>query len=202
MNTMRFPLLSFLVLSLLVPTLAMASKVEDYSQTINIFREAPETKPFFDTAYGYAVFPKIGKGAFVVGGAYGSGQVYHEDKVTGFTRLVKASFGLQVGGESFSQIIFFQDKRAYDEFTTGEFGLNANATVVVIRGGGHAQTGSSGTTAGESGVGTMGPQTTKYKKGMAVFVRIRGGAMFDVSVAGQKFSFKPYVEPPRSQTLQ
>lgn len=185
-------LLALIVLTILLPNISTATEVEDYSKSIDVFRESPQAQPFFAHSYGYAVFPAIGKGAFVVGGAYGKGQVYVDHKVTGITRLVKASIGLQIGGKSFSQIIFFQDKRAYDEFTSGEFGLDAEASAIIIVGGGSAQTGSSGTTAGESGLGKMGKQTEGvYRKGLAIFVCQQGGFMFEASVAGQKFSFEP-----------
>jgi len=185
-------LLALFVLTMLIPNFSIASEAEDYSKSIDVFRESPQAQPFFANSYGYAVFPVIGKGAFVVGGAYGKGQVYKDNKVTGITRLVKASIGLQIGGKSFSQIIFFKDKRAYDEFTSGEFGLDAEAAAVIIVGGGSAQTGSSGTTAGESGMGKMGQQAEGvYRKGLAIFVRQKGGLMFEASVAGQKFSYKP-----------
>ena len=192
MKKINIYLLALFVLTLLVPNISIATEVEDYSKSINVFRDSPQAQPFFANSYGYAVFPVIGKGAFVVGGAYGKGQVYRDNKVTGITRLVKASIGLQIGGKSFSQIIFFEDKRAYDEFTSGEFGLDAEVAAVIIVGGGSAQTGSSGTTAGESGMGKMGQQAEgKYRKGLAIFVRQQGGLMFEASVAGQKFSYKP-----------
>ena len=185
-------LLALFILTILVPNISIATEAEDYSKSIDVFRESPQAQPFFARSYGFAVFPAIGKGAFVVGGAYGKGQVYRGNKVTGITRLVKASIGLQIGGKSFSQIIFFEDKRAYDEFTSGEFGLDVEASAVIIVGGVSAQTGSSGTTAGESGRGKMGRQAEgKYRKGLAIFVRQQGGLMFEASVAGQKFSFKP-----------
>jgi lipid-binding SYLF domain-containing protein len=192
MKKINIYLLALFVLALLVPNISIATEVKDYSKSIDVFRESPQVQPFFANSYGYTVFPVIGKGAFVIGGAYGKGQVYRDNKVTGITRLVKASIGLQIGGKSFSQIIFFEDKRAYDEFTSGEFGLDAEAAAVIIVGGGSAQTGSSGTTAGESGMGKMGQQAEgKYSKGLAIFVRQQGGLMFEASIAGQKFSFKP-----------
>jgi len=192
MKKINIYLLALFVLTLLVPNISIATEVKDYSKSIDVFKESPQVQPFFANSYGYAVFPAIGKGAFIVGGAYGKGQVYRDNKVTGITRLVKASIGLQIGGKSFSQILFFQDKRAYDEFTSGEFGLDAEAAAVIIVGGGSAQTGSSGTTAGESGMGKMGQQAKGvYKKGLAIFVRQQGGLMFEASVAGQKFSYKP-----------
>ena len=91
-------------------SLVFAGAAEDYSSTINVFKESPAVQKFFKNSYGYAVFPTIGKGGFVVGGSYGKGQVYRHGKVTGKTSVVEGSIGFQIGGKAFSQIIFFQDK--------------------------------------------------------------------------------------------
>ena len=109
-----------LVLAIGISGVTWAQEVKDYSGTIEVFRQSPAVQPFFENCYGYAVFPTIGKGGFVVGGAYGRGQVYKKDgKVTGISKLAKVSVGFQAGGQAFSEIIFFEDKRAYDEFTSG-----------------------------------------------------------------------------------
>lgn len=180
------------MMMLLVAYNASASEVEDYSATIDVYRKSPQVQSYFENAFGYAVFPTVGKGGLIVGGAYGRGQVYQAGKVTGITKLVKASIGLQAGGQAFSQIIFFQDKRAYDEFTSGEFAFDAGASAVAITAGAQAQTGSTGSTAGASAGPRTGAQAkVSYRKGMAVFVHAKGGLMFEASVAGQKFTFDP-----------
>lgn len=102
------PLLSLLAIALL-PTTVWA---DPYGDTIKLFKQAGESAAFFENSYGYAVFPTIGKGGFVVGGAYGKGQVYERGKHVGDTAVAKLSIGLQAGGEAYSQIIFFEDKRA------------------------------------------------------------------------------------------
>lgn len=166
---------------------------EDLSSTIAVYMENQQVRPFFENCYGYAVFPTIGKGGFVIGGAYGTGQVYRQGKPTGRTRLVKFSIGWQAGGQAYSQIIFFQDKRAYDEFTSGEFAFDAQASAVAITAGVQAKAGSEGATASA----TAGPKTAKqapisYHKGMVVFVHAIGGLMFEAAVAGQKYGFEPF----------
>lgn len=171
---------------------ALAAGAEDYSATLKVFRDSPVTQPYFRDAYGYAVFPKIGKGGVGIGGAFGKGQVYRNDQVTGFCRVVQLSIGFQFGGQAYSEIIFFQDKRAYDEFTSGSFEFDAKASAVAITAGAQARTGTTGTSAGTS----IGPQTGKqlvahYVKGMAVFVHIKGGLMYEAAVGGQKFGFDP-----------
>lgn len=171
---------------------AVAAEVEDYSSTINVFKESPAVTKFFKNSYGYAVFPTIGKAGFVVGGSYGKGQVYRDGKVTGKTSVMEGSIGFQLGGEAFSQIIFFQDKRAYDEFTSGNFEFGATAQAVVITAGAQAKAGTAGMSAGASAGPKTGVQAeTEYVKGMATFVHSKGGLMYEASIGGQKFSFEP-----------
>ena len=192
MKKYRFYLPAIFVMIVLIFTISSASAAEDYSSTINVFKQSPPVQAYFKNAYGYAVFPTVGKGGLGIGGAYGKGQVYHDGKVTGTTKLTKISIGFQAGGQAFSQIIFFQDKRAYDDFTTGQFAFDAQASAVAITAGVQAQAGSTGATAGAS----AGPKTgahaeTNYYKGMAIFVHTKGGLMYEAAIAGQKFSFKP-----------
>jgi lipid-binding SYLF domain-containing protein len=192
MKKYRFCLPAVLVIIVMILTISSASAAEDYSSTINVFKKSPQVQPYFKNAYGYAVFPTIGKGGLGIGGAYGKGQVYRGGKVTGTTKLMKVSVGFQAGGQAFSQMIFFQDKRAYDEFTSGQFAFDAQASAVAITAGVQAQAGSTGATAGAS----AGPKTgahaeTSYYKGMAIFVHTKGGLMYEAAIAGQKFSFKP-----------
>jgi len=167
-------------------------QAEKYSRTIETFRKSPAVQPFFKNAYGYAVFPTIGKGGFLVGGAYGSGQVYRRGKVTGTTKIFKGTFGFQLGGQAFSEIIFFEDKRAYGDFTSGNFEFDAAASAVVITAGAQAKAGTEGVTAGASAGPATGAQAkTSYQNGMAVFIHTLGGLMYEATIGGQKFSFKP-----------
>jgi lipid-binding SYLF domain-containing protein len=169
-----------------------SAQADSYSNTIDVFKKSPAVQPFFKNAYGYAVFPTVGKGGIGIGGAYGKGQVYKGGKVTGTTKLFKATIGFQLGGQAFSEIIFFQDKRAYDDFTSGEFEFDAAASVVAITAGAQAKAGTEGATAGASAGPETGTQAkTNYRKGMAVFVHAKGGLMYEAAIGGQKFSFKP-----------
>jgi hypothetical protein len=90
--------------------------VQDYSGTINMFKGNQTVAPYFNSAYGYAVFPTIGKGAVGIGGAHGKGQVYTGGAVTGFTSMTQITIGFQLGGQAYREIIFFKDKRAYEDF--------------------------------------------------------------------------------------
>lgn len=169
-------------------TLAMADK---YTNTIETFKKSEATQPFFKSAYGFAIFPTVGKAGIGLGGAYGKGQVYREGKVTGETSLMKASIGLQLGGQAFSEIIFFEDERAYTDYTSGNFEFDASASAVAITAGMQAKVGTEGTSAGASAGPATGTQAkTSYQKGMAVFIHTKGGLMYEASIGGQKFSFK------------
>lgn len=189
----KVALVSLLTLALIVPLLAGAAEVKDDSSTISVFKSSPTVQPFFKNAYGYAVFPTVGSAAFVVGGAYGEGQVYRGGKVTGTVKLVHASIGWQLGGKAYSEIVFFQDKRAYDTFTAGEFAFDAKASAVAITAGAQAQA----STAGSSASATAGPKTgaqseAQYNNGMATFVHSKGGLMGSLALGGQKFSYTPF----------
>ena len=123
---------------------------DDYARTIETFKKSKAVQPFFKNSYGYAVFPTIGKGGIGIGGSFGTGQVYRGGKVTGTTKIFKGSIGFQLGGQAFSEIIFFQDKRAYDDFTSGEFEFDATASAVAITAGAQAKAGTEGASAGVS----------------------------------------------------
>ncbi len=172
---------------------AMADRsVVDYSATIDVYKNAPQAKTYFASAYGYAVFPTVGKGGFVIGGGHGKGQVYRGGKVTGFTSISQVTVGFQAGGQAFSEIVFLEDKRAYDEFTSGNFEFDATASAVAITAGAQASTGGTGNSAGAS----AGPKTAalakvNYRHGMATFIHAKGGLMYEATLGGQKFTFKP-----------
>jgi hypothetical protein len=176
------------VLVFMLSGLALADK---YTDTIEVYKKSEAVQPFFKSAYGYVVFPTIGKGGLGIGGAYGKGQVYQGGKVTGEASLVKLSIGWQAGGQAFSQMIFLEDKRAYDEFTSGNFEFDASASAVAITAGVEAKAGTEGATASASAGPATGAQAkTSYHKGMAVFTHAKGGLMYEASIGGQKFSFK------------
>jgi lipid-binding SYLF domain-containing protein len=164
---------------------------DEYSDTVEVFKKAGESAKFFDSSYGYAVFPSIGKGGLGIGAAHGKGKVYEQGKYVGDTSMTQVSVGLQAGGQAYSQVIFFQDKRAFDEFTSGNFEFGAGVSAVAITAGVSGSAGTTGSSAGASGgkndAGTRG----KYYKGMAVFTVAKGGLMYEASLGGQKYKYKP-----------
>jgi lipid-binding SYLF domain-containing protein len=188
----RFNFVLFLLMTLFVINLSNIAFADSYSDTIEIFKKSDATRLFFKSSYGYALFPTVGKGGIVIGGAYGEGKVFKKGKSTGTVSLAKISIGFQLGGQAFSEIIFFQDKRAYSEFTSGSFEFDASASAVAITAGAQATAGTQGVTAGaSSGPSTGDYADINYSKGMAVFVHTKGGLMYEASIGGQKFSFTP-----------
>ena len=178
--------------SLLIMALANPVQADQYADTIAVYKNVDTVRPFFDSAYGYAVFPAVGKGGIGIGGAFGKGQVYRKGKVTGSVSLVKATIGFQLGGQAFSEIIFFEDERAYNDFTSGNFEFDASASAVAITAGVQAKAGTEGTTAGVSAGPATGKQApSTYRKGTAIFIHTLGGLMYEASVGGQKFNFTP-----------
>ncbi len=131
----------------------------------------PSIATFFDAAKGYAVFPTIGKGGFVVGGAYGKGVLYEKGKHVGYCDLSQGSIGLQIGGQGYSEIIFFQTADALRTFKAGEFAFAGQVSGVAVKAGASAD--------------------ADYQAGVAVFTRPKGGLMGEASIGGQNFTFEP-----------
>ena len=183
---------SAVVLTSAMSLLSGLAWADSYSDTVELFKKAGASTWYFDKSYGYAVFPTIGKGGLIVGGAHGSGRVYQNGQYVGDTSMTQVSVGLQVGGQAYSQIIFFEDKRSFDDFTSGNFEFDAGVSAVALKAAASGSAGTTGTSAGTSD--QSGDATTRgsgYYKGLAVFTIIKGGAMAEAAVAGQKFSYSP-----------
>jgi lipid-binding SYLF domain-containing protein len=179
------------ILALLLVLPLSKAFADEYSDTIRIFRNAGESASFFGGSYGYAVFPTIGKGGFVVGAAHGSGRVYRRGKYVGDTSMTQITVGAQLGGQAYRQMIFFENKGAFDEFTSGNFEFGAQASAVAITAGASAQAGTTGPSAAASGTQRHAKTAAEYYKGMAVFTVAKGGLMYEASIGGQKFSYRP-----------
>lgn len=142
------------------------------AEAIVLFKEQdPGIQRFFDQSAGWAVMPKVFKGAFWVGGAYGRGLLYENRRATGYCSLSQATLGFSFGGEFFREIIFFRDRADIEKFKTEEYTFSAQATAVALTAGAAAK--------------------ADYKDGMAVFVMTDAGLMVDASIGGQKFNFIP-----------
>jgi lipid-binding SYLF domain-containing protein len=145
------------------------------------FKKADSTlTTFFENAAGYAVFPSVGKGGFVVGGARGKGLVYQQTNIIGRATMTQASIGAQAGGQSFAEVIFFENDAALEDFKGDKFEMSAEVSAVA------AAEGAS--------------KTAKYKKGVAVFTLPKKGLMVQASIGGQKFKFEAEPLSPTGRT--
>jgi lipid-binding SYLF domain-containing protein len=189
---MRRALRVVFVLSLLLVA-GPPAWANSYSDTIESFSNAGQSSDFFKTAYGYAVYPTIGKGGYIVGGAYGEGRVFAQSKHVGNSTLTQVTVGFQLGGQAYSQIIFFENEQVFNEFTSGNFEFSAQATAVAITAGVSAEASTGGGMAAGASGGSNNATTTHggYRKGMAVFTIAKGGLMYEASMGGQKFSYTP-----------
>lgn len=151
---------------------ARENLVQEAGYTLTEFKNSDlNIKDHINNAYGYAVFPTVGKGGVGVGGAYGRGVVYQQGTPIGYCDLSQGSIGLQLGGQKYSELILFENKIALDRFKTGEFALAAQASAV----------------AAASGAGA----NAKYNDGVIVYTLGEKGLMYEASVGGQKFDFQP-----------
>ena len=131
----------------------------------------PGLQKFFDNSVGYAVFPGITKGAVGVGAAHGDGQVIEHGAAIGTCSMTQVNIGLQLGGQQYSEIIFFETRDALESFKAGHFTFDAQASAVAVASGASAN--------------------AKYRSAVAVFTQAKGGLMYEASIGGQKFGYKP-----------
>jgi len=139
---------------------------------LDVKKSDPGIKKFFDGAAGYAVFPTVGKGAIGIGGAHGKGLVIVGDEAVGKTSLSQVTVGLSLGGQKYSQFIFFKDDTALGHFQRGNWEMGAQASAVAVTAGASAD--------------------ANYDQGVAVFTHIGGGLMADASIGGQKFTYEAF----------
>jgi lipid-binding SYLF domain-containing protein len=162
--------LAILALSILLPSQAIAKA--DAASVLAKFKEKdPGFEKVFAEAHGYAVFPTVGKGAIGIGAARGKGDVFERGVLVGKTTLTQLTVGFQLGGQAYSEIILFKDKTALDDFKRGNFELNAQASAIAVT--------------------ARASRDIAYNRGVAILTMGKGGLMYEASVGGQKFTFKP-----------
>lgn len=132
---------------------------------------APDLQAYYDNSYGYAVFPKVTKGAISIGGAGGKGVVYKNHEIVSGSKLTQITFGFQFGGQQYSEVIFFQNQDAFEQFMNGKMKFDGQASAVALK---------SGTSA-----------DVPYAYGVSVFTQAIGGLMFEASIGGQHFDNNP-----------
>jgi lipid-binding SYLF domain-containing protein len=170
---------------------ATTALADAYDTAIKNFRDAGQSAGFFKKSYGYAVFPTIGKAGLIVGGAHGDGRVYLGGRYVGDSTLTRLSIGFQAGGQAYSQIIFFENKQAFDKFTGRDFEFSAGASAVLITAGATAEAGTTGASASASATKKNAATAGRYENGMVVFNIVKGGAMYEASLGGQHYKYKP-----------
>lgn len=143
---------------------------EAQAKVTQLHAQDSSLRTFLDAAYGYVVYPSIGKGGWIAGGAYGRGVVYEKGQLVGYSDVTQASLGLQWGGQSYSQIIAFETKDRLDAFKSGNFTFTANASAVAVKAGAAA--------------------STQFKDGVAIFTQSDAGLMAEAAVGGQRFTYQ------------
>jgi len=162
---------ALVVMATLAPVRAQDKEAKEVADAIAVFKTDADLAKWFTAAYGYAVFPSITKGAVIVGGAGGSGRVFEKGAYIGDAHVSQATVGAQIGGQSFSEVIFFETKAALDRFKENKFEMTAGLSAVAA---------AEGKT-----------KDAKYTSGVAVFTHAKKGLMAEASVGGQKFKFTP-----------
>lgn len=171
---------SIAVLAFVLVTFTLSSQTKKDKKIIkdaakaekSLLKTNSDLETFFSTSAGYVIFPNVGKGGFIIGGASGNGVVYEKGKAIGMANLKKLNVGLQAGGQSIIEIIFFETQVDLDRFKEGKFAFAAEASAVALK----------------SGIAV----NAKYKDGVAVFAMPKAGLMADASVGGQKFGYNPF----------
>jgi lipid-binding SYLF domain-containing protein len=163
-------------------TLAAPARADDTQDLVNQGKETlalflkkdPSLQRFVDSSAGYVVYPKVYKGAAGVGGAHGKGALFERGAPVATAKLTQLTVGVQLGGQTYSEVIFFENQKVLNDFKTGEFALAAQVSAVALAAG--------------------AAKGAHYEKGVAVFTATGAGLMFEASVGGQKFSVKPLKE--------
>lgn len=178
-----------LVATLVVAGCETAPKTPEAKQALSsdaraaldrMYQTDPGLRNLVENSHAYAIFPSVGKGGFIAGGAYGRGEVYEQGTLIGYADLTQGTVGLQAGGQTYAELILFQTVDALNRFRSGNFSLAANYSGVALK-------------SGASGA-------ARFENGILVFTQPRGGLMFEASVGGQKFSFEPLNQPSTQPT--
>jgi len=186
----RFLAISALLLAFSATTIHAAASLQKCQETMAKFKDLGNVNELLAQSYGYAVLPTIGKAGVGIGGAGGTGCVFAGGTHTGNVSMGQVTVGWQLGGQSYSQLILFKNADTYKEFTQGNFEFSADATAVALTYG--AAAGASTQGASASAGDTHGKAA--WKRGMAIYTLAKGGLMYEASIGGQKYNFKPLID--------
>lgn len=175
-SIMKKTILTILALSLVTITYAQSELkdrriIEDAALAkVEFLEDDPDMENFFTSSFGFIILPNVGKGGFGVGGAAGNGVAYQGGKQIGFAKMTQITIGFQAGGQVYSEVVFFEDKDAFDRFKENRIEMSAQVSAVAAASGASLN--------------------AKYVDGVAVFTRTKGGLMYEASVGGQQFKFR------------
>ena len=169
----KIVLMSILLATFTVHGFSQENDVSESKATISDFKATDSgISKFFSSAYGYVIFPGIGKGGLGVGGAGGKGTVFKGGSAVADAKMSQVTIGLQAGGQKYAEVIFFENAAAYDRFVGDNFEFAAQVSAVALKAGVSAD--------------------AEYRDGMLVFTQAIGGLMYEASVGGQKFKVEPF----------
>jgi lipid-binding SYLF domain-containing protein len=168
-------LLGLLARSPGAPASASVPSTIDQSEVAAVISKFKKKDPgmakIFANAHGYAVFPTVGKGGIGLGAARGKGYVYRQGRLIGRSTLTQVTIGLQLGGQAYSEVVFFKTAAALENFRSGRLKLNAQVSAVALT--------------------ARASADLAYRDGVAIVTMTKGGLMYEASVGGQKFSYQP-----------
>ena len=180
------------LLAIMFSAVAMADDDAAFSQALKNFQDQPATAEFFANSVGYALFPTIGKGGIGIGGAFGKGRVYKGGAHSHNVKMAQLTIGLQLGGQAYSEIIFFKNEDAYNTFVNGDFEFGADASAVALTASAQASASTKGTTASAgTSAENAKDSAAEWVRGMAVFTIAKGGLMYQATIGGQAFDVEP-----------
>jgi lipid-binding SYLF domain-containing protein len=187
MMKQRFLFILCVLVALTGNTAHAAATLEKCTKILVKFKQLGNVPELLAESYGYAVLPTIGKGGIGIGGAGGTGCVFAGGKHSGNVSMGQVTIGWQLGGQAYSQIILFKNADVYNDFIKGRFEFGADATAVALTYGAAAGATTKGASASAGDTRAKG----SWKRGMAVFTLAKGGLMYEASIGGQKFKYKP-----------
>src|SRR5215217_4585865 len=150
---------------------AKATKIDAQSTLKKLQAKDPGLKKLLEKAYAYAVFPAVGKANLVIGGALGRGEVFEKGKKVGYATITQLTIGVQIGGDTFDEVVVFESRESFERFKRGKTAFAANASAVLVKAG--------------------AASAKDFEKGAAVYVYPHGGMMLELAIGGQRFKFKP-----------
>ena len=170
----------FLILAILMSTITLGQSTRTDRRILKDSKKAkiafiktdPSIKKWFDNAYGYVIFPNVGKAGLGVGGAFGNGTVYINNTAIGRAHLSQVSIGFQLGAQGYREVIFFENKSNMDDFKENKLQLSAQVSAVLVVLGAAAN--------------------INYSNGILIFTQPKGGLMYEVSVGGQSFNYEKF----------